>query len=83
MFGKFQDTMEQMKLVQKMLSDKNFRILMQHPKVQEIFRDPEIQKAIRDKEMNKLTQHPKMTALRNDPELTVLLAQVDFQSWMK
>lgn len=83
MFGKFQDTMEQMKLVQKMMTNKNFRTLIQHPKMQELFRDPDIQKAIREKEMDKLMRHPKMAELKNDPELTALLAEVDFQPWMK
>ncbi len=76
MFGKFGGMMEQMKLLQKLMQDENFRKFMSHPKVQELFKEPEFQEIMKTKDFAKMSAYPKFAELMKDPELAALLQKI-------
>ncbi|HXV27658.1 MAG TPA: hypothetical protein VD913_01700 [bacterium] len=80
MFNKMSNMMEQMKLVQKLMKDENFKAFMSHPKVQEVFRDPEFQEILKSKDSGKIMAHPKLAALMQDPEVAALLSKLNPQN---
>ena len=80
MFDKMKGMMDQLAMMQKLMKDPNFRAFIGHPKVQEVFKDPEIQAAIQAKNMAKVMAHPKMTALSSDPELREIMSKLNPQS---
>ena len=77
MFGKINDMMKQVKLMQKLMKDENFRTLISHPKVQELLKDKQFQDLITSQNMGKIATHPKLTALMRDPEVGPLLKKID------
>ncbi len=79
MFGGAKDLMQQMALVQKLMKDENFKQFISHPKVQELFKDPEFMKLLQSKDAQKIMSHPKLAVLREDEELRALLGKLDFQ----
>lgn len=76
MFGKMKDMASQIAMVTKMMKNENFRALMSHPKVQEVFKDPEFQEIAKGQDGMKMMNHPKMLALMNDPEVRVLFTKL-------
>ena len=82
MLGKFQDTMKQLQLMQKLMKDEHFRVLISHPKVQEMFQDPEFQELVKSKDWTKMTTPPKLASLMRDPEVAPLFAKVDPKLFM-
>ncbi len=83
MFDKMKDMMGQMQMMQKMMKDENFRTFISHPKVQELFRDPEFKEIAKSRDFSKIAAHPKFMALAKDPELSALLVKINPQSFMK
>ena len=83
MFGKFQDTMKMLQLMQRLMKDEPFRAFINHPKVQHAFKDPEFQQIIQAKDMTKLSSSPKLAELMRDPEVSSLFAKVDFQKLLQ
>ncbi len=81
MFDKMKDKMEQLKLVQRLMKDENFKAFMSHPKVQEVFCDPQFQEALKTKEPGKIMAHPKLAALMQDPEVASLMSKLNPQSF--
>ena len=82
MFGNMKNMMGQIQMVTKMMKNENFRALMSHPKVQEVFKDPAVQAAAKGKDPVSMMNHPKMLALMNDPEIRQLFSKLkpeDFQ----
>ena len=77
MFDKMKDMMGQFQMMQRLMKDENFRAFMAHPKVQEIFRDPEFQAAIKTKDAQTIMAHPKFAILMRDPELAALMAKLN------
>ena len=77
MFGKMKGMMDQMQLIQKMMKDENFRAFISHPKIQEMFKDPELQEMMKKQDMSKMMTHPKFAALREDSELAALAAKLN------
>ena len=79
MFDKMKSGMEQMRMVQKLMADENFRAFMTHPKIQELLKDPEFQEALKKQDTSKLFSHPKFASLRNDPELAQLASRLNLK----
>ena len=78
MFGKIKGMGDQIQLMQKLMKDENFRAFLAHPKVQELFRDPEFQELLKAQDFAKITAHPKFQAFREDKELAALAAKLNF-----
>jgi len=64
------------------MQDENFRKFMAHPKVQEVFRDPEVVEAMKANDPKKITTNPKLMQLAQDPELRDLMGKLDFGKMM-
>ena len=77
MFGKMKDMMGQMQMMQKLMQDENFKAFISHPKVQELFRDPEFKDVAKTRDFAKIAAHPKFAALARDPELSQLLVKIN------
>ncbi|MBI3306997.1 MAG: hypothetical protein HYZ84_04255 [Candidatus Omnitrophica bacterium] len=78
----FRNMAEQLKLMQRLMQDDNFKAFMGHPKVQDLFKDPQIQQAMKSKNADLVMNHPKMMALRNDPELAQIISKLNFKDLM-
>ena len=76
MLDKIKDLQAGFQLFQQLMKDENFRALLAHPKMQELFRDPEVMELMKAKDFTKLLIHPKFAALRQDPELVSLFAKL-------
>ena len=76
MFGKVGDMMGQLKMMQELMKDENFRALISHPKVREVFMDPEFQKLVKEKNLAKLMSHPKFASFMSDPEIVQLMLKL-------
>ncbi len=83
MFDKMKDALGNMQMMQRMMQDKNFRAFISHPKVQELFRDPEFKEVAKSRDFSKIAVHPKFMELSKDPELSVLLLKINPQNFMK
>lgn len=77
MFGNLKDMAGQIQFLGKMMKNENFRALMSHPKVQEVFKDPGFQEIAKTKDSVKMMNHPKMLALMNDPEVKALFSKLN------
>ena len=77
MFGKMKDMMQQMQRAQKLMKDENFKAFMSHPKVQDLFKDPEFQERLKTQNAEKITTFPKFAALMQDPEVAQLMSKID------
>ena len=77
MFDKMNDMMAQMKMMQELMRDENFKTFISHPKVQELFRDPEFKAVAGTRDYSKIAVHPKFMELSRDPELARLLQKID------
>ena len=75
--------MDQMKMMQDMMRDENFRAFISHPKVQELFRDPEFKLVAGTRDFSKIMEHPKFMELGRDPELSQLLLKIDPKRFIK
>lgn len=80
MLGRMKDIMQQLQTAQRLMKDDNFKALVSHPKVQEVFRDPEFVAVMQSKDPAKIVGHPKLAALMRDPEIAALFGTVDFRS---
>lgn len=80
MFGKMQDMMKQFQLMQQLMKDDNFKALMSHPKVQELFRDPQFQEIMKSQDPAKIMAYPKLAMLMRDPDVAPLLAKINPQT---
>lgn len=72
MFDRMKGMMGQFQRMQALLQDEHFKAFMAHPKVQELFRDPEIQGLMRRQDAGAMLNHPKMETLKADPEIAAL-----------
>ena len=82
MFGKMNDFMKQMQLMQKLMQDENFKAFMSHPKIQSVFMDPSFQETLKTQNQAQIINHPKLAGLKGDPEVTALLVKLDFKKLM-
>ena len=83
MFDKMKDMMGQMKLMQDLMKDENFKAFISHAKVQELFKDPEFKEVAMTRDFSKISAHPKFMELMRDQELSQLLMKIDPQRFMK
>ena len=81
MFDKMKDMMGQFQLFQKLMKNENFRTFIAHPKIQELFRDPEFQEVIKTKDTTKILSHPKLASLMREPEIARLAAKLKPQDF--
>ncbi len=77
MFGGMKDMAAQMQMMQKLMKDENFRAFVSHPKIQELFRDPEFKDVAKGRDFSQIATHPKFAALMKDPELSSLLMKIN------
>ncbi len=82
MFGGMKDMMANMQMMQRMMKDENFRAFVSHPKVQELFRDPEFKEVAKSRDFAKISSHPKFMALGRDPEVAALMLRIDPKSFL-
>lgn len=83
MFGKFKGMADQFQMVQKMMQDENFKAFISHPKVQELFKDPEFKEIAKSKDFTRIVASPKFMELMKDPELAQLMAKINPQKFMQ
>ena len=74
--------LDQMKMMWTLMQDENFRAFISHPKVRELFGDPEFRKIVESKDVAKMTAHPKFAALMRDPEFAGLATKLDWKKLM-
>lgn len=77
MFNKLKGMTDQFKMMQKLMQDENFRAFISHPKVREVFMDPEFQTIMKSKDAQKMMTHPKFSSLMRDPEVAQLIAKLN------
>ena len=82
MFGKMNDFMKQIQLVQKLMKDENFKAFLSHPKIQAAMMDPTFQESLKTQDPAQILNHPKLASLKNDPEVVTLLSKLDFKKLM-
>ena len=73
MFGKLKGMTDQLQMMRELMKNEDFKALISHPKVQEVFMDPEFQKIVMEKDLAKVMTHPKFAFLMNDPEVAKLM----------
>ena len=83
MFENMKGMMGQFQMMQKLMADENFKAFISHPKVQEIFKDPEFKDVAKSQDFAKILSHPKFAALMRDPELATLMAKINPQKFMQ
>ncbi len=83
MFDKMKGMMDQMGMMQKLMKDENFRAFIGHPKVQELFKDPEFKEVAKSQDFMKIMSHPKFAEMMRDPEVAALMAKLNPQSFLK
>lgn len=76
MFGKMKDMAAQIQMMQKLMKDENFKVLISHPKMQELMKDPGFIEMIKSKNFSSIATNPKLAALRDDPDLLQLISKV-------
>ena len=81
MLGKMGDALNQWKMLQELMKDENFRALISHPKVREVFMDPEFQKLVKENNLAKVTSHPRFSSLMSDPEVAQLMLKLKPQAF--
>ncbi len=82
MLEKVKDMMGQFHLMQKLMKDENFKRFISHPKVQELFGDPDFKEIAKSRDFSKIIQHPKFRSLMSDPEVAPLMAKINPQNFM-
>lgn len=76
MFGKMKSMMDQLKMAQQLMKDDNFKALMSHPKVQELFKNPDFISAAKSQDFSRLMADPKFAAILKDPEVLELMKKL-------
>ncbi len=69
--------MGNLQMMQKLMQDENFKTFISHPKVQELFKDPEFKVIAQTKDFSKILLHPKFALLMREPELSSLMAKIN------
>lgn len=80
MFSKMQEVMGQFGVMQKLMKDENFRSFIAHPRVQELFRDPEFKEVAKTRDLARILSHPKCAEIMRDPDLASLLSKLNAQA---
>lgn len=77
MFDGMKNMAAQMQMMQRLMKDENFRAFVSHPKIQELFKDPEFKDIAKSRDFSQIATHPKFAALMKDPELSSLLMKIN------
>ncbi len=77
MFDGMKNMAAQMQMMQRLMKDENFRAFVSHPKIQELFKDPEFKDVAKSRDFSQIATHPKFAALMKDPELSSLLMKIN------
>ena len=77
MFEKMKGMMDQFGSLQKMMQNENFKTFISHPKIKELFQDPEFQALAKTRDFMKIMTHPKFALLLRDPEIAALVAKLN------
>ncbi len=83
MFDKMKGMAEQFQMMQKMMQDEDFRKFIAHPKIQEVFQDPEFKEVAKTRNFTKILSHPKFAESMRDPEVAALVAKLNPQKFMQ
>ncbi len=75
--------MGQFQMMQRLMADDNFKAFISHPKVRELFKDPEFKEVARSQDFSKILSHPKFAELMRDPELASLMAKIDTRKYVQ
>jgi hypothetical protein len=67
-------------VIQKLMQDENFKAFVSHPRVQDLFQDPEFKEVAQTRDFSKIMMHPKFSTLMRDPEIAPLLAKLDLKN---
>ena len=62
------------------MQNDSFKGFIAHPKIQELFKDPEFKEAAKTKDFSKILAHPKLSRLMRDPEIAPMIAQLDLKN---
>ena len=79
MLSQMKDMAGQFQIVQRLMGDPHFKAFISHPKVQEVFCDPEFKEIAGQKNFSRILSHPKFAALMKDPEAAQLMAKIDLK----
>ena len=82
MLEPFKNMAVQMQMVRKLMTDKNFRDLMMHPKMQALMKDPSFMEAMKNQDARRIESHPGVQALKTDPELKELMSRIDLAGFI-
>ncbi len=77
MFDGMKNMAAQMQMMQRLMKDENFRAFVSHPKIQELFKDPEFKDIAKSRDFSQIATHPKFATLMKDPELSSLLMKIN------
>ena len=81
MFDKISNGMKgamgQFQMMQKLMQNENFRAFIAHPKVRELFGDPDFREVAKTQDFSKILSHPKFAQLSKDPEVAGLMAKIN------
>lgn len=77
MLGQMKDMMGQFQMMQKLMKDENFKTFIAHPKVQELFKDPEFKEVAKTRDFGKILASSKFMGLMRDPELAALMMKIN------
>jgi hypothetical protein len=83
MFEGMKGAMQQFQAMQRMMQNEDFRNFISHPKVQELFRDPEFKQVAQSRDFSKIMLHPKFAALMRDPEVGQLMAKLNPKDFLQ
>ena len=81
MFEKFGNSINQLKMMQELMKDENFRALMSNPKVREVFMDPEFQKLVKENNLSKVITHPKFSIIMSDPDIMQRMSKLNLRKF--
>ncbi|MBI4353458.1 MAG: hypothetical protein HY593_06015 [Candidatus Omnitrophica bacterium] len=82
MLGKMKEMMGQFQVLQQLMKDDGFKAFIAHPKMQELFKDPEFKEVAKTRDFAKIMGHPRFTSLMRDPELASLMAKVNVKGFL-
>lgn len=83
MFDKMKGTMQQFQVMQKLMQNEDFKNFISHPKVQELFKDPEFKEVAQTRDFSKIMRHPKFSLLMRDPQVSSLMSKLNPKEFLQ
>jgi len=72
-----EDFLSQLQMMQHFMQDDSFKAFISHPKIQELFKDPEFREVAKTRDFSKIGMHPKFSTALKDPEVARLASKID------